>query len=276
MGSSDDNSSNSSDAEEERPRADDRDNKKFEDVADCQTTMKEQLLKLQAEDPGCVFICRKIKKLGFDSPDALRTYFSKTGPVRAILVSHSRGRTNAGGSGGSSSQFRRPAAIGFCLMANADDAAKILAAKDHNVDGVEVTVQAFRHVDEFEAEQKKEQNQKQASDQPKSKRQRVRESRESRTDSPTCPTCDSTIAVNLGFARCVICDLRSKMYPPPGALPPPAHHPPPHYPPPAASHYPPPPAHYPAMPPHGAPPPGPGPPPHHGMYALPPPGYAHR
>eukprot|EP00929_Paragymnodinium_shiwhaense_P081417 TRINITY_DN42589_c1_g1_i2.p1 TRINITY_DN42589_c1_g1~~TRINITY_DN42589_c1_g1_i2.p1 ORF type:complete len:219 (+),score=44.66 TRINITY_DN42589_c1_g1_i2:561-1217(+) len=216
--------------------------------------MKDQLLKLQQEDPACVFICRKIKKLGFESPDSLRAYFGKYGEVRAVLVSHSRGRT-----AGSVNQkaFKRPAAIGFCLMAEADATAKILASEEHDVNGVTVSVQAFRQLDE---EDRKEERQK--TEAKSSKRQRKNSGgggrsrsparRNGRHDSPTCQVCDSTIAMRLGISMCTICELR-RMMPMPTSAPPPS----------AAPFYPPPPSHYP--PPHMGPPPP--------THAYPPPGY---
>jgi hypothetical protein len=104
-------------------------------------TMKAQLQAIRNENLSSVFIARHINKLGFSSADVLRSYFSRFGPVRDVLVAHSRVK-----------DFRqtgnsrvRPAGLGFVIMESPADSAKIMKdGPDYLIYGVTVKVQEFR------------------------------------------------------------------------------------------------------------------------------------
>lgn len=108
-------------------------------------SMKTQLQSLQSENPDRVFIARRINKLGFASPEILRSHFARYGQVKAVHVSHSRVK---------SQNHRRPvevdwrlraAALGFVVMESAESTAKILSmGLEHSVKGVKVVVQPFQ------------------------------------------------------------------------------------------------------------------------------------
>lgn len=121
-------------------------------------TMKAQLQALQHESPCCVFITRRINKLGFSSADQLREYFSRYGFVKNVFVSHSRVK--------SMRHFRnrripsvhwrvRAAALGFVVMDSAEATSDVFRdGPDHLVGGVFIKVQPFhqRSSREHEAE----------------------------------------------------------------------------------------------------------------------------
>jgi hypothetical protein len=104
-------------------------------------TMKAQLQALRGEDLRAVFIARQINKIGFSSAEVLRAHFTQYGPVKDVLVAHSRVK-----------DFRqtghsrvRPAGLGFIVMEKAADTAKIMTdGPEHVVRGVTVRVQEFR------------------------------------------------------------------------------------------------------------------------------------
>lgn len=118
------------------------------EAASAMHTMKEQLEALQGEDPTCVFVARRINKMGFSSAEILRFHFSLYGPVKDVLVAHSRvksfqpssrRRPKAG-----EHQRLRAAGLAFVVMASADDTARILAdGSEHCVNGVNIQLHAF-------------------------------------------------------------------------------------------------------------------------------------
>mmetsp|Transcript_66561 Transcript_66561/g.124195 ORF Transcript_66561/g.124195 Transcript_66561/m.124195 type:complete len:213 (-) Transcript_66561:31-669(-) len=182
-------------------------------------TMRASLQALQSEDPACVFIARRINKLGFESPTALKNFFSKNyGEVKSVHVSHSMVKSNR--------QERiepvddvhwrkRPAALGFVVMQDASVTQKILAdGPEHTVDGVAVVVQAFqKHSEHSEI----------------AKNSQVKEGggggggKVSAPASPLCFVCGSTICARLGIVWCQVCK-RGYVYPEPDRDPPPKRH----------------------------------------------------
>lgn len=105
-------------------------------------TMKAQLQALHNEDPRCVFVVRRINKLGFESADTLREYFSQYGEVKVVHVSHSRVKSVA--ASGSVHWRMRAAALGFIVMAAADSTTRLLAdGPEHPISGSRVRVNAF-------------------------------------------------------------------------------------------------------------------------------------
>merc|ERR1719198_2610932 len=52
-------------------------------------SLRQDLELLRQRQPECVIIVRKIKKLGFESPQILDDHFSQYGEVKELLVAHS-------------------------------------------------------------------------------------------------------------------------------------------------------------------------------------------
>lgn len=91
---------------------------------------------LDEEDESCIFIVRRVSKLGYAARDALDRYFSwHYGPVKRILLLPSRGKGDS---------RTRPASMGFVVMANRSDCKRIYESSDsYRVNGVDVQVQRF-------------------------------------------------------------------------------------------------------------------------------------
>lgn len=112
-------------------------------------TMKAQLQALSFEDPGCVFIVRRINKLGFASSGQLRLYFSNYGEVKSVHVSHSRVKSlrhvSSGGDRNGTVQWRlRAAALGFVVMHSREAIQRILEdGPEHEIHSVMVRVHPF-------------------------------------------------------------------------------------------------------------------------------------
>jgi len=108
-------------------------------------TMKEQLEALQNEDPACVFIARRINRLGFASAEILRSHFSTYGKVETVLVAHSRVKSMASNRGRQEQQRLRAAGVAFIVMSSAEVVAMLLAECAQSiVNGVAVQLQPFR------------------------------------------------------------------------------------------------------------------------------------
>jgi hypothetical protein len=87
-------------------------------------TLRKHLQLLQTKDPRCIFIVRKINRLGFDSPTLLQQHYQKYGVVEAVLVAHSRVRCQ----NRSLVPWRvRPSGLGFVVMQEFADVQAILA-----------------------------------------------------------------------------------------------------------------------------------------------------
>jgi len=87
-------------------------------------SLREDLVRLREYDSDRCLIVRRIKKLGLTSADLLRDHFERFGSVSEVLVAHSVERK--------SQKCRcdriRPAALGFVVMENAEEAAAAIAA----------------------------------------------------------------------------------------------------------------------------------------------------
>jgi len=87
-------------------------------------SLREDLVRLREYDSDRCLIVRRIKKLGLASADLLRDHFERFGSVSEVLVAHSVERK--------SQKCRcdriRPAALGFVVMENAEEAAAAIAA----------------------------------------------------------------------------------------------------------------------------------------------------
>jgi len=104
-------------------------------------TLRTFLLELATVDNARVLTLRKINRLGMDSPTVLEKYFSKFGKVERIMVSHMHAAKPTGGR----KTQARPAALGFAVMSNAEDAqAALKHGLAHAVAGVEIAVGPFQ------------------------------------------------------------------------------------------------------------------------------------
>jgi len=112
-------------------------------------SLRNDLEKIKLHNSGCALLIRKIKPLGFESPEYLRSHCEKFGQVLEVLVSHCVTKPSAKRAKGRI----RPAALGFVVMASPEEAEKVFAEGEqqiinfHGVD-VAVEVQRFRDVEE--------------------------------------------------------------------------------------------------------------------------------
>eukprot|EP00746_Dinoflagellata_sp_MGD_P076758 gnl/MRDRNA2_/MRDRNA2_30878_c0_seq1.p1 gnl/MRDRNA2_/MRDRNA2_30878_c0~~gnl/MRDRNA2_/MRDRNA2_30878_c0_seq1.p1 ORF type:complete len:302 (-),score=54.20 gnl/MRDRNA2_/MRDRNA2_30878_c0_seq1:81-986(-) len=102
-------------------------------------TLRTHLSTLQNEDSMCVLIVRRINRLGFESDEALKEYFTKLGNVRHVLVAHSRVKPSV-----KRPVARvRPAGIGFVVMETQEETNTVLAQKEHVIRNVSVQVHRY-------------------------------------------------------------------------------------------------------------------------------------
>jgi len=113
-----------------------------EDVAE--GSLRKDLEMLRHAQPDTVFIVRKIKKLGFESPQLLRQHFGQYGLVQEVLVAHSHVKPTAKRPNGRV----RPAALGFMIMASPEGVQKAFKAGDvQNVFGHPIELKCFESFD---------------------------------------------------------------------------------------------------------------------------------
>lgn len=104
-------------------------------------TLSTSLQLLSNEDPDCLFIVRRINKLGFKAARKLKQHFLVYGTVVRVLVAHSTVRQQGDEQ---SIARRRPSSLGFVHMASAGAVKLILAAGvEQDVDGCLIRVQRF-------------------------------------------------------------------------------------------------------------------------------------
>mmetsp|Transcript_72002 Transcript_72002/g.186995 ORF Transcript_72002/g.186995 Transcript_72002/m.186995 type:complete len:421 (-) Transcript_72002:269-1531(-) len=103
-------------------------------------TLSSSLMMLSGEDADCIFIVRRINKLGFKASRTLRQHFSAYGPVARVLVAHSTVRQHGTGE----TLRRRPSSLGFVQMHSAEAVRRVLAAgAEQEVKGAAICVQTF-------------------------------------------------------------------------------------------------------------------------------------
>jgi len=108
-------------------------------------SLKQDLEMLRNYDHDCVLIVRKIKKLGFESPAALREHFARYGEVADVMVAHSHVKPTPKRPGGRV----RPAALGFVVMGSGDAArAAVEAGDEQMVCDVTIEVSEFSAFDQ--------------------------------------------------------------------------------------------------------------------------------
>lgn len=113
-------------------------------------SLSSSLQVLAREDPDCLFIVRRINKLGFKACRQLKQHFSAYGQVVRVLVAHSTVRHY----GDPQCQTRRrPSSLGFVHMATAAAVRLVLAlGEDQEVNSAVIRVQRFERQAETEAE----------------------------------------------------------------------------------------------------------------------------
>lgn len=111
------------------------------ETPDGQDTLRAYLSELSAEDPACIFITRRINKLGFKSKEILLQHFAKHGAVSRVLVAHSKVKPFRDATG----ELRtRPGSLGLVVMKTAASVQKILALGEaQTVAGHPIIVQSF-------------------------------------------------------------------------------------------------------------------------------------
>jgi len=108
-------------------------------------SLRQDLELLRQRNPEHVIIVRKIKKLGFESPQLLDAHFSQYGEVKELLVAHSHVKPTAKRPNGRV----RPAALGFVVMADGEAVQKCFqAGADQIICGYSIEVGSF---DSFDA-----------------------------------------------------------------------------------------------------------------------------
>jgi len=109
-------------------------------TADGDKSMKKGLEALRDCDADRVLIVRKIKKLGFESPERLKQHFSQFGGVQDVHVANSMMKPSLKRPTGR----LRPAALGFVVMEAAEGAQAALAhGSSHSVCSAQIEVCHF-------------------------------------------------------------------------------------------------------------------------------------
>jgi hypothetical protein len=96
--------------------------------------LSDVLAVLDSEREECIFIVRKISKLGFGAYDSIRSYFSVYGTVKRVLLLPSRGKADS---------RTRPASMGFVVMSNPYECVSVLSSSSHRVANVDIHVEKF-------------------------------------------------------------------------------------------------------------------------------------
>lgn len=107
-------------------------------------SLRADLEKLRTLDPACCLLIRKIKRLGLNSQERLRSHFERYGPVQEVLVAHTFEKPSAKRRHGRV----RPAAMGFVVLGDQSSTQAALEASETQLvaDGdefVEVHVSRF-------------------------------------------------------------------------------------------------------------------------------------
>eukprot|EP00927_Polykrikos_kofoidii_P060987 TRINITY_DN55880_c0_g1_i1.p1 TRINITY_DN55880_c0_g1~~TRINITY_DN55880_c0_g1_i1.p1 ORF type:complete len:577 (-),score=96.05 TRINITY_DN55880_c0_g1_i1:436-2166(-) len=106
-------------------------------------TMISHLQMLQQIDPSRVVLVRKINRLGFESPVALKEHYSWYGTVETVLVSHCRVKSTHSQNRVMSSRLR-PSGMGFVIMCRSEEVNAIIGeGAEQIVAGVTILVQRF-------------------------------------------------------------------------------------------------------------------------------------
>jgi len=113
-------------------------------------SLREDLELLKQRSPEKVIIVRKIKKLGFESPQLLDEHFSQYGEVKELLVAHSHVKPTAKRPNGRV----RPAALGFVVMADKEAVQKAFqAGAEQVISGYVIELAPFEGFDAHYADE---------------------------------------------------------------------------------------------------------------------------
>jgi len=113
-------------------------------------SLRQDLELLRQRQPEHVIIVRKIKKLGFESPQLLDDHFSQYGEVKELLVAHSHVKPTAKRPNGRV----RPAALGFVVMATDEGAQKAFKmGAEQNIHGISIELAPFESFDSHYADE---------------------------------------------------------------------------------------------------------------------------
>jgi hypothetical protein len=111
-------------------------------------SMRDNLIQLSLIGSSRIFSVRNIQTLGLNSPQILKAYFSKFGPVEGVFVTHSTRRQKASeeARGGSTRKpCLRPAVVGFVAMEKAQDAIAVMQTdREHVIRGYSVLVSEYK------------------------------------------------------------------------------------------------------------------------------------
>jgi len=125
----------------------------------CRETLRTYLQELRDRDPRCVFIARRINKLGFQSKKQLDQHYSQFGEVVQVLVAHSKVKPfpNSG-----ALPRTRPGNFGLVVMKSHDAVGRVLAqGVEQNIGGVDILVHRFEQLQMEEALEKEEAEERQ-------------------------------------------------------------------------------------------------------------------
>lgn len=113
----------------------------LEPGTDQRDSLRIHLAELSTEDPRCIFITRRISKLGTHSREILQQHFSHYGEVSRVLVTQPIAKPFRDCSG----QFHtRSSGLGFVVMRKALDAENVLAlGEEQTVAGHQIRVRCF-------------------------------------------------------------------------------------------------------------------------------------
>jgi len=104
-------------------------------------TLSASLQMLSNENPACLFIVRRINKLGFKAGRILKRHFGSFGAVVRVLVAHSTVRQQ---SDTACQARRRPSSLGFVHMASTSAVDQILKlGPEQNIEGAMIRIQKF-------------------------------------------------------------------------------------------------------------------------------------
>jgi len=97
---------------------------------------------MEDKDPNCIFMVRKINRLGYGSEEILRQHYEQYGRVLEVLLANNPQAAE----GLSSARMRvRPASLGFVVMSSPEAVRKVLeVGETHIVNGAAITVKCFK------------------------------------------------------------------------------------------------------------------------------------
>lgn len=105
-------------------------------------TLRTYLQKLRSEDPRCIFIVRRINKLGFRSKVLLEKHYSQFGEVAQVCVAHSKVKPLPNTQG--ANPRTRPGNFGLVVMRHPGSVRRVLQqGTPQNVMGFEILVYRF-------------------------------------------------------------------------------------------------------------------------------------